>query len=211
MFNFKDTEAATGASWLTPGVWPLKPTKVELGKFLKGTPFLAVTLTSEEGTNYTEKFVLSEKALGRIQYLHEAFFGKKCEKNFTSEKELETYFRKALTGKEFVRNIVIGGEISNGTVYATLPYTNFVVPEDSDLEVGEFEEGDANWKKYVKKRVNTVSGGEDQPNGLLDEDDDDEIGTAKKEAPKTNKKEDPKKPTKKEEKKEEKEDDDLPW
>jgi hypothetical protein len=222
-FNFKETESAKGMNFMTPGVYALKPTKVELGKFPKGTSFLAVTFTSEDDQEYTEKFVLSEKALPRLQYLHEGFFGKKCEKNFSSEKEVETYFRKALTGKEFIRNIIVGGEISKGNVYAVLPYTNFIV-EEGDLELGEFEEGDENWKKYVKKRTNNVDSSDNQENGLLNDDDDADdatpIGGGKKkeETPaKNNKAKTPaangKNKTPKAEDTDEtaKEDDDLPW
>lgn len=222
MFNFKETEAAKGVSFLTPGVWPLKPVKVELGKFpQKQTPYLGITFSNEEGTEYTEKFVLSEKALGRLQYLHEAFFGKKCTQNFSSEEELMKYFKKYLTGKEVVKNFIIGGEISNGTVYATLPYTNFIVTDEMELEPGEFEEGSDLWKKFVKKRINTSGGEVAQENGLLNSDDDDLAigGGDKEETPKGNGKKgaaatpaaSTKKTTKKEEPAAETADDSLPW
>jgi hypothetical protein len=181
MFDFKNTEAAKGVSYMTPGVYALKPVKVELGAFPKGTKYLGITFENEDEVQITEKFVLSEKAIGRLQYLHEGFFGKKCEKQFKSEGEVEAYFRKALTTKEIVKNIIIGGEISGANVYASFPYTNFI-DEEGALELGEFEEGSEEWKKYVKKRANATSEVADQGNGLLNsDDDDDEIGVAKKE------------------------------
>lgn len=219
MYDFKNTEAAKGVSFLTPGVYPLQPNKVELGSFPKGTKYLAVTFTTEEDVEITEKFVLSEKAIGRLQYLHEGFFGKKCEKVFKSEDEVEAYFRKALTTKKIVKNVVIGGEISGNKVYANLPYTNFIV-ENDELEVGEFEEGSEEWKKFVKKRVNQNSSEvEGKDNGILneaDEDDTEEIGGKAKttkagkgaKAEKTTGKGG--KTTKKDEP-EEDSDDDMPW
>lgn len=224
MFNFKETEAAKGVTYMTPGIYALKPVKVELGKFPKGTAYLGITFEDENEVSITEKFVLSEKAIGRLQYLHEGFFGKKCEKNFKSEAEVEAYFRKALTTKEIVKNIIIGGEISGGNVYASLPYTNFI---DDDSEVGEFEEGSEEWKKYVKKRA---TGGDSEVagkgNGILnssDEDDDDSAPAAnskKNEKTSTDKKADKAAPAGKGKNKKnepadtetgEGEDEDMPW
>lgn len=172
MYNFSKTESAKGVTFLTPGVYRLQPNKVEIGAFPKGTKYLGITFQTEDGLEITEKFVISEKALGRIQYLHEAFFGKKCDKDFDSEKSLETYFRKALTTKKIVKNIIISGEISGGNVYGTFGFTNFV-DDKEELELGSFEEGSEEWKKYVKKRTNS-SGGEveGKANGILNEGDD---------------------------------------
>lgn len=177
MFNFSSTESAKGLSYITPGVYPLKPTKVELGKFPnKGTSYLGVTFENEEGQSLTEKFVLTEKAIGRLQYLHESMFGKKLDKDFDSEAAVEKYFRKALTGREIVKNFIVGGEIAqDGNVYAVLGYTNFIDVEE-ELEVGEFEEGSAEYKKYVKRRTGNGEVSDKASNGLLNsEDDEDDV------------------------------------
>lgn len=220
MFDFKNTEAAKGVSYMTPGVYALKPVKVELGTFPKGTKYLGVTFENEDEVQITEKFVLSEKAIGRLQYLHLGFFGKNCVKQFKSEGEVEAYFRKYLTEKEIVKNIIIGGEISGANLYASFPYTNFI-DEEGALDLGEFEEGSEEWKKYVKKRTGATSEVSDQGNGLLNDSDDDDspIGGGKSEpvpAPKSKKEEKPKAGGKAATKKEEKEepaadDNDMPW
>jgi len=182
MFNFKETEAAKELSFLTPGVYAMKISDVKLDKFPKGQPYLGLTFTTEEGLSFTEKMgYSSEKArevfMARLQYLHEAWTNKKLDKAFKSVEEVETYFKKCFVNvKAGTRNIVIGGEAVGKNVYASLPFTNFIVGDDSDLEVGEFTEGDDNWKKYVKKsnRTTAASG---QKNGILNEDADDSKDT----------------------------------
>jgi len=176
MFNFKTTEAAKGVTFLAPGVYAMTPTKVELGTFPKGTKYLGVTFETEEGTSYTEKFILSEKAISRLQYLHVAFFGKPCEKEFGSEEEVEKYFRKALTTKKIVKNIIVGGETSGNATYANLPYTDFV-DTDEAFDLGEFEVDSEEWKKYVKKRTATTSSDLGSQGVLNDSTDSTPIGT----------------------------------
>jgi hypothetical protein len=175
MFNFKNTEAATATSYMVPGVYALKVTKVELGAFPKGTQYLGVTFADEEGTEFTEKFVISEKALGRLQYLHEGLLGKKCEEDFESAERLRDYFKKFLIKKAVVKNIILGGEISGGKVYAALPYTNFI-DEEGNFDLGAFDEDSEEWKKFVKKRTGSGAAATEQTNGLNSTDDDDDAG-----------------------------------
>jgi adenylate cyclase class IV len=219
MFDFSKTEAAKSSTFLKPGVYRLKPTKVTLGAFPKGTKYLEVTFETEDEVEFSEKFSLTDKAIGRLQYLHEAFFAKKCEKAFKSEDEVAAYFKKALTTKSIVKNVILGGEISGNNVYASLPYTNFV-DTDEALDLGEFEEDGEEWKKYVKKRTTNTSEVAGKDNGILNDDDDDAdpIGAGKsKKGTTAASKKDPKGATKKNAKKDESEegseedDDDMPW
>jgi len=176
-FNFGSVEAAAELAFLKPGVYTMKISEVKLDKFPKGSPYLGITFTTEDGDSYTEKMgYSSEKAvevfMSRLQYLHEAWTNKKLDKVFKSIEEVESYFRKTFVNpKAGTRNIVIGGEVNGKNTYASLPFTNFIVPEDSDLELGEFTEGDANWKKYVKlsNRKSEASG---KKNGILNDSDD---------------------------------------
>lgn len=170
MFDFKSTEAAQETSYLKPGVYSVKITDVKAGEFpQKKSPYLGVTFTTAEGLSITEKFPLSEKALARLQYLHEAWTNKKLDKVFKSVEEVEAYFAKTFVNpKAGVRNLVVGGEVNGKVVYGNLPYTGFIVGDDSDLELGEFEEGDDNWKKYVKKS-NFVSESSGKTNGILND------------------------------------------
>lgn len=175
MFDFQSTEAAQETSYLKPGVYAVKITEVKAGEFpQKKSPYLGVTFTTAEGLSITEKFPLSEKALGRLQYLHEAWTNKKLDKVFKSVEEVETYFAKTFVNKKAgARNLVVGGEINGKVTYGSIPYTGFIAGDDSDLELGEFEEGGDNWKKYVRKsnRPTETTG---RTSGILNNDDDEE-------------------------------------
>lgn len=170
-YNFTETESAKENSYLNPGIYKAKITEVKLGKTKnKGTEFLGITFTTDGG-KITENFMLSEKALPRLQYLHEAWTGKKLNKNFKTATEVEEYFAKVFTNvKAGAKNLVVGGEVNGQNVYAKLPYTAFIA--DSDAELGEFEQGDADWKKYVKKTAPAAET-DGKPNGLLNDTDDD--------------------------------------
>lgn len=181
-YKFSETEPAAGGSYIKPGYYKAKPTKVELGNFPAAkTPYLGVTLTTDSGIEHIEKFVLSEKALGRLQYLHLALFNKKLEKDFADDKALLAYFQKVLLNPKapVTRVFVFGGQIDGDKVYASLPFTNFIVPKDEEdgITEGEFEEGDADWKKYVSKRKSEVSS--EKSGHLNDADDDDDLPSKK--------------------------------
>jgi hypothetical protein len=92
-FNFKDAEAAKEVSYLKPGVYTMKITEVKLDKFPKGSPYLGITFETVDGLKLTEKMGFStEKALevfiSRLQYLHEAWTGKKLDKVLKSVEEV---------------------------------------------------------------------------------------------------------------------------
>lgn len=181
-FDFSKAEAAAENVYLKPGVYAMKISEVKLGTFPKGSPYLGLTFSTSDGLSFTEKMGFgSEKAkevfMSRLQYLHEAWAGKKLDKVFKSIEEIEAYFAKTFASpKAPSKNVIIGGEVSGSNVYAALPYTNFIVPDDGNLELGEFEKDDANWKKYVKAsaRKSEASG---KPGGILNEDDSEDLTT----------------------------------
>lgn len=183
-FNFKDAEAAKEVSYLKPGVYAMKITEVKIDKFPKGSPYLGITFETVDGLKLTEKMGYStEKALevfiSRLQYLHEAWTGKKLDKVLKSVEEVEAYFKKTFVNpKAGTRNIVVGGEVNGKNTYAALPFTNFIATAESGLEEGEFAEGSEEWKKYVKvsNRKSEASG---KKNGILNEDEGDEDGGGK--------------------------------
>lgn len=189
--NFGKAEAAKENNFLKPGVYSMKISEVKLDKFPKGKTYLGFTFITEEGLTLTEKMGFdwdnesakqNEIFMSRLQYLHEAWTGKKCEKVFKKASEIETYFKAAFVNpKAGVRNIIVGGEVSGGKTYAALPFTAFILDKDSDLEAGEFEEGDDNWKKYVKKSTKT-SEAAGKKGGVLNEDGEDGKGDAKEDA-----------------------------
>lgn len=150
--NFSKISAATSSSYLEPGMYRLKVdaagTKVikPEGK----TPYLAVKFVSDEGASVTEKFFLTAKALPRLQYLHEAWFNKRLEKEFTSYGEIGDYFQKMLTAKIVSRPMITGGKIAaNKQFYSGLPYTGFVVADESLFEEGPFDPESARYKNVV--------------------------------------------------------------
>lgn len=178
-FNFGAVEAAKENNFLKPGVYSMKVSEVKLDKFPKGKTYLGITLSTEDGLTLTDKLGFdwadesakqNQVFISRMQYLHEAWVGKKCEKTFKKPEEIEEYYRKTFVNpKAGVRNIIVGGEVSqDGKTYAALPFTKFIVEKGDKIELGEFEEGDDNWKKYVKKtsRTSEASG---KKGGILNE------------------------------------------
>lgn len=187
MFNFKETESAQESSYLKPGVYTVKITKGEKGiTKTSSTPYVALTFTTNEGLNLTEKFMITDKAISRLQYLHEAYTNKKLDKIFKSAEEVADYFITKFTDKKCpAKKVIVGGETNGKITYGNLPYTGFVVDAASKLDEGEFEKGDDNWNKYVKESNRTTEA-TGKKNGLLnDADDDDDADTVVEEKPKT--------------------------
>jgi hypothetical protein len=222
-YNFSKTKAATANQYLNPGIYKLKVAEVTKDKFSKkGTPYLGIKFENEDGLSFVEKFSFgsdksSEVAMTRLQYIHLGFFGKECEKEFKNLDEIVAYFDRALTGgkKTIVKTIVVGGNESGNTVFACLPYAGFILDDDSEAELGEFDPGSKEYKKVVTKNTSTSEVAE-KANGLLnDSEDDEEIGAKKNGAkkPEVAKAKGATKPAPKEEEDEadDKEDDDMPW
>lgn len=159
LFDFSKVSAATQTEYLKPGFYNLSISDVKFEKKEGATPYLTVTFTDKNANIVKEKFFLTVKAMPRLQYLHESWFSKKLEKAFSSIDECAAYFEKALTSKKINKNVIVGGTINEaGKLYAGLPFTNFILPEDARFEEGAFDEDSANYKTYVKKST---------PNSLL--------------------------------------------
>lgn len=174
VYSFKDVKPAEEQAYLRPGYYKMKPTKVELGVLAneKASKYLGITFETKDGEALTEKFFLSAAALPRLQYLHQAFFNKILDQEFKNDKAVEAYFKKVLTSKSLGRIIVVGGNINDDKVYGGLPFTGFVVPaeEASNIELGEFDEDSAEWKKYVKRSASKPK--TTPKNGAADDDND---------------------------------------
>jgi hypothetical protein len=152
MYDFSKVEVPEQSSYLKPGMWRLTPTVVELEEPEKGNPRVNVTFTDGAGASVRERFILTPKAIKRLQYLHEAWFGKKLEKAFSSNKQIGEYFKKALLTNAKEMPMIVGGEQApDGKVYARLPFLYFIVKEDQ-FEEGAFEEGTQRWNSVVKRR-----------------------------------------------------------
>lgn len=154
MINFGQVPAATAQEFLEPGMYRLKvnPDKTKVETPQGKTPYLAVQFVNEGGSSITEKFFLTAKALPRLQYLHEAWFSKKLDKQFSSYKDIGDYFVKALTTKLVSRPMITGGKIAtNGKFYSGLPYSGFVVADESQFEEGAFAKDSEQYNRVVKK------------------------------------------------------------
>jgi hypothetical protein len=99
-----------------------------------------------------EKFFLTAKALPRLQYLHEAWFGKKLDKKFDTYPQIGEYFQKALCLKpEVSRPMITGGKFTaDKKFYSGLPYSGFVVADESLFEEGAFDPDSARYKNVVQ-------------------------------------------------------------
>lgn len=159
-FSGVDSAEGNGGNWLRPGVYNVKPSDVELVEKEGVKPRLKIsfTPTSDEYSDavLSESFFLSEKALPRLQYLHEKYLGFKLENKAITLKQLEEYFKKKLLVKPKTITIKVDGEQTGDKVYARLPFTDFIIEEN--VEEGAFEEDSAEYKKAVKKGRNASTG-----------------------------------------------------
>lgn len=170
MFNFKDTKPAEGFVFLNPGVHALTPIDVVFGSHSTGTPYAAITFVNEDGVKLVEKFNISDNTIARLQYFHNAFFGNLCNKNFETAEEVAEYFKKCVKAKKITKNVIVGGKISNGKVYAELPYTGFVDSEGK-FPVGDFAKDSEEWKEFVQIAKTAVDG---KKQGIINGSDDDD-------------------------------------
>lgn len=151
--NFGNVDAATESAYLAPGMYRLKVDTESLkviapeGK----NAYLAVRFVDEKGGAVGEKFFLTAKAMPRLQYLHEAWFSKKLEKSFTSFVQVGEYFQYALAQKPITKPMVVGGKVSpDGRFFSGLPYSGFVIVDESQFEEGPFEKGSDQYNKVVQ-------------------------------------------------------------
>jgi hypothetical protein len=151
--DFSGVAAAQNPEFLEPGMYRLKVDAANCkvvtpeGK----TPYLSVKFVSEKGASVTEKFFLTAKALPRLQYLHEAWTSKRLDRAFKSMVEVGNYFQAFLTAKSVVRPMITGGKITaDGKFYSGLPYTGFVLADESLFEEGAFDKDSVRYKSAVQ-------------------------------------------------------------
>lgn len=152
LYDFSKVEVPQASTYLKPGMWMLTPKEVELEVPEKGNPRINVTFVHKTGASLKERFILTPKAIKRLQYLHEAWFGKTLDKAFTSNEQIGEYFKKALLTKAKEMPMEVGGEMAtDGKVYAKLPFLYFIIKSDNFTE-GEYEAGTPRYEAVVKKR-----------------------------------------------------------
>ena len=156
-FDFANVDAPKGGGYLQPGHYYLTITKSE---FIKPTgtkpdgsaktPYLEVTFEGATGS-MIEKFFVTPKSIDRLQYLHLSWFDKKLDKLFDSAEGVGAYFAKVLTMKPIKKAVCVGGKQgTDGKIYAGLGYSNFVLPDDMNIEEGPFDPNSLNYKNNVK-------------------------------------------------------------
>ena len=156
MINFSEVQVPVETSYVKPGFWKMAPTKAELVEKEGKVPYLDITFEGTKG-KLNDKFFLSEKAVGRLQYLHEGLYEKRLEKSFANNTELAGYFNTLFTKKSVPLNLIVGGEeAANGKTYANLPFTGFITSDDN-FEEGAFEPGTARYNEVVKKSTSPAS------------------------------------------------------
>ncbi len=155
MYDFSKVDAPKEINYLTPGIFVLHPSAVELEQPDGKSPFLNITFAGNEGI-VKQKFYLTTKALPNLQYLHEGLFGKGITKAFDSNEQAHAYFEKVLTTKVVEKPFLVGGEeAENGKVYCNLPFGRFMIKEGTPYEVGAFEPGTARYKDVIKRSERT--------------------------------------------------------
>lgn len=153
VIDFSKIPVPSENQYLEPGMYRLKvdkeSVKVEMpqGK----TPYLSVRFVEKGGAAVTEKFFLTSKAMKRLQYLHEAWFGKALTESFTSFKAVGEYFAKGLTAKIVARPMIVGGkQTADGKFYSGLPFLGFVVTDESVFDEGPFKKDSDIYKRVVQ-------------------------------------------------------------
>jgi len=154
MFDFSKTESASSGGYLKPGMYKVSVsgTKFTQPEDTSKNSFIEVTFAAKNGDVVKEKFFITPKAIARLQYLHEAWFGKKLTKIFSTPAEVGAYFEKWLMEKKLERGLIVGGtQTDDGRIFGNLPYSGFVISENQDFEEGAIDETNPRWKELVRK------------------------------------------------------------
>ncbi len=160
-YDFKSTEVIKNVSYLSPGQYVLTVRSAEYikpeGKKTDGsakTPYLDVTFGGDSG-EVGVKFYITPKAIARLQTIYTDWFGINCDKLFESTDAVGAFFEKAFTSekaKKTYKRMMIGGkQAQDGKIYAELPYSNYIVPDNAEGFIeGPFEKDSIRWIQYVK-------------------------------------------------------------
>lgn len=149
---------------------------IESAKFVKPTdrkpdgsaktPYIETVFSGEHG-KVSCNFYLTAKALERLQYVHQEWAGKPCDKKFTSLDEAGLYFEKLLNHekiKSLKKRMFVYGHVTNGKTYAEVGFTNWVIPDDAlDFVEEAYVPGSP---KYVLA-VKVVAGGAPTSNSVI--------------------------------------------
>lgn len=169
--NFADVTVPTG-NFLEPGQYRTTVSKVELeDATTKATgvtkKVLKVTFKTKDEKEFTETFYLvgdtadkTRKALGRLQYLHQALFGQTISENFSSYEDMADYFKAKLMKKGVEVLLLVGGDQQEDEkVYSRLGFTGFIFAGNpKDFVEIVYEKGTAEYNRVVSKKKTTAAG-----------------------------------------------------
>lgn len=185
-YSFGGVEAAKSGNYLKPGYYRVRVADATAGEFPQSKiPYVEIVFETKDKTVISEKFALKAKEpnakfnpLSRLQYLHEAWLGEKADGNFKTPADIAKFFKSALANKSAgVKTLVVGGEINGKITYGRLPFAEFILPSDADVDLGPFAEDSEEWKQFVKKSTRTTEAS-GKGSGLLNDDDDEDSSFA---------------------------------
>lgn len=142
--------------YLKPGIYAVKPSEIELIEKEGSNSAIKITFSAVnepyEGSIVEERFYLTPKALPRLQYLHEKYFGARLENKAITFAKLTEYLKAKMLTKPKTLLVVVGGRQDGDKIYGSLPYSDFVA--DENAEEGAFEEGSAEYNRVIRKNNN---------------------------------------------------------
>lgn len=152
VFDFNGVKAPETKGFLKPGIYDLRISNTSFESPEGKTPYIEVTFTGDSG-QMKQKFFITPKAMNRLVYLHEGLFAQPITKAFPNAEAVGAYFTKLLNTKQPTKRVLVGGqEGTDGRVYASLGYSDFIVDEATPTQV--FEEGSSQWTSNVKRSEN---------------------------------------------------------
>lgn len=158
MFDFSTATIDTPLenSYITkPGYYYAKVTAVE---FIQPAdtaknPYLSVTFETEGDGKVTDKFFITQKALGRLKALFKGVWGKEMTQTFKNAEEVANFFKAALLKKEIRVGIRVQlEEATNGKTYVRLPFFDFISFDIEKFEPKVIETSDPDYGMWILKQ-----------------------------------------------------------
>jgi hypothetical protein len=170
-FDFSQVESPVSVAYLRPGYHVLHIAGAEYnapqGTNKNGealSPYVEVVFNGKKG-QIGSQYMITPKAMPRLQYLFQALTGSKLDKKFESAEQVGKYF-EALLNKDQIKvkelHIIVGGRRGkNNAVYANIPYSDYIVPTEVPFEEKEFIEGSDDYNRFVQAPVHNASSSND--------------------------------------------------
>lgn len=153
MYDFSTATVESGSDYITkPGFYLASVSEVTLNKPEDKTPSLSVVFETSGG-RVTERFFISQKALGRLKTLFKgAWNDKDMNQTFKTPEEVADFFKIALTKKPVKLGLrVFLEEANNNRFYARLPFNDFVALDINKFEERVVEPNDPDYVNWILK------------------------------------------------------------